>query len=105
MPRSIRRREPGTGGRGDGVQHPRDREPGVVERHEHRVIEGVQADGHPAQPRRRQRRGLAGQQRPISGQGDVPDAADPGQQRDQLLQVAAQQRLATGQPQLAPAPR
>jgi hypothetical protein len=38
---------------------------------------------------------------PVGGQRDVLDAADPGQHRHEFVQVAAQQRLAAGQPQLA----
>jgi SAM-dependent methyltransferase len=85
----------------DGVQHARDREGGIVQRHEHSIIQGVQADRDTAQARGREQPGLAGEQRPVRRQGDVPNAVDPGQHRDQPLQVAAQQRLAAGQAQLA----
>jgi hypothetical protein len=84
-----------------GRWHRRDREAGVVERHENCVVEGVQADGDAAQSRIRERPGLAGEQRAVGRQGDVLDAADGGQLRDQALQITAQQRLAAGQPQLA----
>jgi hypothetical protein len=67
----FHQRQPGISGGGDGLQHPPGREVGVVERHEHRVVERVQADRNPAQARRGQRRGFAGQQRPIGGQRDV----------------------------------
>ena len=93
--------QPGGGGRCDTVQHLRDRKAGVVERHEDRVVEGVQADGDAAQSGIRQRPGLAGEQRAVGRQGNVLDAADGGQHDDQAFQITAQQRLAAGQPQLA----
>src|SRR5207247_1725000 len=65
------------------------------------IIQGVLADRDAAQARVREQPGLAGEQRPVRRQGDVLNAVDPGQHRDQPLQVAAQQRLAAGQAQLA----
>jgi hypothetical protein len=73
---------------------PRDREPGVVEGHEGRVVEGVQTHGDAAQARRRQRPGLAGEQRPVGRQGDDLDAVDSGQHRDQPLGVLGRRRAA-----------
>ena len=52
-------------------------------------------------PASRSALGLAGEQAAVGGQGDVVDAVDLGQHRDQALDVAPQERLSAGQPQLA----
>ena len=64
-------------------------------------IQRVQADRDPPQPGLAQGDCMPGEQRSVGGQGEVVDAVDPRQPRDQLRQPLAQQRLAAGQAQLA----
>ena len=82
----------------------RDREVDPVHRPEHRVIERIEADRHPLQSRRGQRPRERPQRRSVRRQGQVDLAAigspDRGQHLDEVRQIAAHERLATGDPQL-----
>ena len=63
-------------------------------------VHRIQADVDPPQPRVPERLRQRGQQDAVGRQADVLDARDRGDLRDQPRQVAADQRLAPGQPDL-----
>jgi hypothetical protein len=89
----------------DAFQHVGHGKVHVVHRAEHRVVQPVQAHGHPLQARRLERLRLARQQRAVGGECQVQRLAvrraQRGQLLDQHLDVLAQQRLAAGQTDLA----
>jgi hypothetical protein len=93
----------GEAGRRRGVdpgEHARDWEANVIHRGERVVIECVEADGDARKARGFERPGIGGQSRAVGGHGYVGDPVDAGEHRDELLKVAAQQRLAAGQAEL-----
>jgi hypothetical protein len=89
----------------DAVQHVGHREVDVVHAPEDGVVQRVQADRDALQAGVAQRLRLARQQRAVGGERDVQrlavGRAQAASMGDQGFQVLAQQRLATGQPQLA----
>ena len=97
--------ETGSARRLDSVQHLGDREVHVVHATEDFVVQAVQAHRHARQTGIAQRARLAGQQRTVGGEREVGHLAIQRAQRgelgDQLFDVLAQQRLATGQANLA----
>src|SRR4029453_13080263 len=95
--------EAGRDGGVDAVQPPPQRHASVVHGGGNGLVEGVQRNGAPPQARRAQGAGLASQQRAVGGQRQVVDAIDGGEHGDQALQVAAEQRLAAGEPYLGDA--
>ena len=98
----LDREELGLRGGVDRVEHARDREVDVVHPPEHLVVERVEADGDAAQARVAQRVRLrAGQQRAVRRQGEVGETADAREHLHEALEVAADQRLAAGQADLA----
>ena len=72
---------------------------------EHVRVERIQADRHPIQPGVGQRPRVPFEQKAVGGQRDVVDAArtQRRQRRDQPCQIAAQERFAAGDAQLADA--
>ncbi len=92
--------EPGRDGRVDALEHARRRDRRVADRLERLVVERVEADRDAAEAGVGERPGLAREQQAVGGQRNVVDSVDPGKHRDKPLEVAAQQRLAAGQPQL-----
>ena len=93
-------REPGRGGRVDPGEHARDREVDVVHRAEDLVVERVEADRDPREPRVGERLRLLREERRVRRQRDVEVVAERRQPGDQELEVAAQQRLAARDAQL-----
>ena len=91
--------QPRRGCRLDPLEHALDREVHVVHRPEDVVVERVEADGDSTETGVAQRLRLLRQQRRVRRQRQV-EPADPGEHRDELLEVAAEQRLAAGQPDL-----
>ena len=81
------------------LEHAGHREVDVVHRAEDLVVERVEADGDPVEARGLQRLGLAGEEGAVRRQRQV-EPVDPGEERDQRLEVAAHERLAAGDPQL-----
>ena len=65
------------------------------------VVQRLDADGDPVEAGVRERLRLLRQQGAVRRQGEVLDSRHRGQNADQILDVAPQQGLATGQPQLA----
>ena len=82
----------------------RHREVDPVHRAEDRVVQRVEADRHPPQARVGERLGERAQRGAVGRQGQVELAAvrplDRRQHRDQVRQVAPDERLAPGDPQL-----
>ena len=72
-----------------------------VHRAEDFVVEAVQAHRHAVEARLGQTLGVVGQEVAVGGHGEVVDAGDHGEHRHQPLDVAAHQRLAAGEPDLA----
>ena len=101
----LDRAEPGPLRGIDAVENARDRELGVVHVPEDAVVDRVEAHRDSAEARIAQRLRLARQQRAVGGQGQVErlvfHGAQGREQGDQPFQVAPQQRLAAGQPDLA----
>ncbi len=64
-------------------------------------VGAVEADGNALQARRAQLEGVLGEQDTIGGQGDVVDAVDGRQVANEIRKSRPQQRLATGEAQLA----
>ena len=94
-------REARRGGGVDALEHVRDREVDVVHRAERRVVERVEADGDALEPGgARGACAFCARSEPlvVSVRSSVGRA--PAQHRDQLLDVAAQQRLAAGEADL-----
>ena len=88
------------GRRLDALEHARDGEVDVVHRAEGRVVERVEADRDAVEPRSRERARLA---RRAATPFVVSVELDPGiarEHRDQVLEVAAQQRLAAREAEL-----
>ena len=91
--------EPRVAGGRDSSQHI-----GVVlapgERLETLRTQGIQADRDPLQARGGKRSGEPGEEEAIGGEGQVVDALDRREHRDQPREILAQQGLAPGQPDL-----
>jgi len=91
--------------RRDAFKHIGHREIHIVHGAEHRIIDPIQAHGHTLQASATQVLGLAFQQRPVGGQGEVQrltiGCSEGGELLYQDFQVFAQQGLAPGQSQLA----
>ena len=68
-----------------------------------RRVHRVEADVDPAEPGIPERLGLRGQQDAVGRQPDILDARNRGQLRDQLGQVAPDERLAPREPDLVDA--
>src|SRR5699024_2114645 len=72
---------------------------------EYAVVERIQADRYPSQPGILERLGLLAQKRAVGGKREVDGIAigstQGSQHGDQLFDVLAQQRLATGEAYLA----
>ena len=95
--------QPGLGGRVDSFEDARDREVDVVHRAEGLVVERVEAHGDARQARVGQRLRLPRQERPVRRQRQVD--AERREHLDQPLDVAAHERLAAGDAELAHAVR
>src|SRR6185437_11394847 len=96
----LQRREP-DGMRGlDALEHALDREIDVVHRPKRRIVERVQTYGDARKPRIAQRARLFREQRAVRRQREI-DVAERRQHLDQTLEMAAQQRLAAGEADLA----
>ncbi len=83
----------------DALDHLLDREVGVVEGPEGRIVERVEADGHAVETGVREQLGLGRQERAVRRQRQFD--AEAGKLFDQPLEVAAHERLAAGDPDLA----
>ena len=68
-----------------------------------RVVERIEADGDASEAGIAQAAGFPREQRTVGGQREV-DVAESREHFDQALDVAAKQRLAAGQPELASRP-
>jgi hypothetical protein len=86
-------------GRLDAREDALDREVDVVHCAERRIVDRVEADGHAPQPRSGQRRRLLRQQGAVRRQCQV-ERVDRGEPCDQDLEIAAEERLAAGDPHL-----
>ena len=91
---------PASAARVDALEHPLDREVDVVHRAEHRIVERVEADGHAAEAGVGEGSRLPREERPVGRHGDVVDAVDRREHRDEPLEVAPQERLAAGEAEL-----
>ena len=85
---------PACGRRVDPAEHARDREVDVVHRPEDLVVQRVEADRDPRQPRVGEHLRLLREERPVGREREV-EVAERRQLRDEHLQVAPEQRLAT----------
>ena len=94
-------RQAGVVRRLDALEHAVDREVDVVERAERGVVERVEADGDARQAGVRERLRLLRQQRAVRRQRQVD--VERAELLDQPLEVAAHERLAAGDPELADA--
>ena len=83
----------------DPVQDVRDRKVDVVHPAEDLVVERVEAHGDPSEARVREGSCLAGQERAVRRQGEI-EAGNPGEHRDELLDVATKERLPAGEADL-----
>ena len=92
----LDRVEAGGGCSVDAFDDFRYREVDVVHRLEHGVVHRVEADGDAFETGVTQRLCFFGEQRAVGSQRQV-EAGNVGQQFDQLLDVAAHQRFATGE--------
>ena len=97
--------EPRLLGRVDPVEDPRDREVDAVHRAEDRVVERVEADGHPLAGRRRASGWASARSAEpfvvsVRSSGPPSGRAEGRQHRDEDRQVAPDERLAAGDPQL-----
>ncbi len=105
----LDRRQPGLARAGDAVEDPRHREVHPVHRHERLVVERVEADGHAAEAGVAERSGEAAEGGAVRGQRQVHGFAggrpDLGEHRDEVGQVAPDEGLATGDPELLDAER
>ena len=97
-------RQTGGGGGRDAVEHAADGEADVVHGAERLVVQRVEADGDALQAGGDERLGLLRQQRTVRRQRQV-EAAERGQALDQQLEVAAEEWLAAGDPDLLDAVR
>ena len=68
-------------------------------------VQRVEAHGQPVQPGGLQRLGVRREQNAVGRHGEIADAGSPRQPRDQVRDVAPQQRFAAGQPDLVHAER
>ena len=83
----------------DAFEHPVDGEVDVVQRAERRVVERVEADGDALQAGVGERARLSGEQRGVRRQRQVD--VERRELLDEALEVAADERLAAGDPDLA----
>src|SRR5439155_18140492 len=86
----------------DAGEHPGDREVDVVHRTEDRVVERIQAHGDAREPGVPEGARLVREQRAVRREREV-ELADGGELGDEHLEIAAQGRLAAGEPHLADA--
>ncbi len=91
-------RQPCLARRVDAVEHALDREVHVVQRPELGVVERVEADGDSAEARVGERLCLLPQQRAVRCQGQID--VELGEEEDQPFEVAPDERLAAGDPDL-----
>ncbi len=94
-------RQSGRGGGVDSREHASDGEVDVVHRPEDLVVERVEADGDAREPRVGERLRLLREERGVRRQRDVEVVVDRCEGRDEVLEIAAQQRLAARDPELA----
>src|SRR5579875_3748251 len=85
----------------DPVEHIVDAAEPPAHAREHLRIEAVEANGDAMQARRLELRGMAREQNPVGRERHVLDAGDGREVPDEVGKVRAQQRLATGQAELA----
>ena len=90
-------------GRVDTRENPGHGKVDVVHRPEHLVVEGVEAHGDAREPCLRERGRLALEERGVGRERDVKAIVDPDEPLDQPLEIAPQERLATGDPKLVDA--
>ncbi len=93
-------RETGRRGGLDALDHARHGHAHVIEPAEDRIVERVEADRDPAQTGIGKAACLAGEQGPVGGHREVVEAIDAGEQLHEPGQVASEQRLAPGEPDL-----
>src|SRR5688572_329386 len=86
-------------GRVHALEHIRDREVDVVHALEHRVVERVEAHGHALQTRDLERLCLGREKRSVGREGEV-EIAHLREHLDETLDVATDERLATGETDL-----
>ena len=82
----------------DPVEHARDREVDAVHRAEHRVVERVEADRHPAQPGVGQRPRQRPQRRAVRGQGQVRRPASGVRSAASIAMRSGRSRRTSGSP-------
>ena len=102
----LHRRQAGGRGVVDSLEHLGDREADVVHRPEGRVVEGVEADGDALRPAALSawaRSRVSSEPFVVIAMSSRPSML--GEHGDELLDVAAQQRLAAGEADLAHAVR
>ena len=87
--------------RGDAFEYVGDAVAASVHRAEDLVVEAVQAHRHAMEARRGQTLRVVGQEVAVGRHREVVDAGNRGEHRHEPLDVAAHQRLAAGEPDLA----